>query len=180
MQITESTPFTEITVQGLTFSVPQPYAAGQIELTEGEASQLNQVLGENLRNNFAAKIRSKVEAYKKANNMAEDQEVGADVLDKEELDREFEEYSREYEFGVRQASAGPRAPADPVGKEAFRIAWTKIKAALQAKNIKLDSVSKEKKDELIKALLAKNPAIREEAERRVNATAEIALADVDL
>lgn len=179
MQVSESTPYADITVQGLTFSAPQPYAAGH-QLTEGEASQLNQVLAENLRNNFAVKIRAKVAAHKKANNIPDEEDVGADVLDKDELDNEFETYFGEYEFGVRQASAGPRAPADPVGKEAFRIAWAKIKAALQTKNIKLDSVSKEKKDELIKSLLAKNPAIREEAERRVSATADIALADVDL
>lgn len=180
MQITDSTPFTDITVQGLTFSAPQPYSAGSVELTEGEASQLNQVLAENLRNNFAAKIRAKVEAHKKANNMAEDADVGADVLDKDELDNEFEAYAKEYEFGVRQASSGPRAPADPVGKEAYRMARAKIKEAVIAKGYKLDSVSKERMDGLIKQLLEKNPAIREEAERRVNATAEIALADVDL
>lgn len=178
-QITDQTPFGEITIQGLTFQVPRPYNPGH-QLTEGEASQLNQVYGENLRNNFAAKIRSKVEAYKKANNLPEDEDTGADVLDKDELEKEFQGFYAEYEFGVRSASAGPRAPADPIGREAYRMAWAKIKEALGKKNIKLDSVSKEQKESLITNLLQKNPAIREEAERRVNAQADIALADIEL
>lgn len=180
MQVNEQTPHEGYTVQGLTFQMPQPYVTGPHELTEGEASQLNQVLAENLRNNFAAKIRAKIEAYKTANNIAEDQEVGVDVLDKDELDTEFAEYAAKYEFGVRQAGAGgPRAPADPVGKEAHKIAWDRIKTALTKKNIKLDSVSKEKRGELIEQTLAKYPAIREEAERRVNAVADIAIGEID-
>lgn len=172
--IQEDTPYSELTIAGLTFSVPRPYKMGDV-LTEGEASQLNQVFGENLRNNFAAKIRSKVDEYRKANSIPEDQEVGADVLDKDALDSEFEEYAEKYEFGVRQASSGPRAPADPVGREAQRIAWERIKVALKKKNFQLDSISKEQRAKLIADALARYPAIREEAERHVNISAEIAL-----
>lgn len=178
--VTAETPHEGYTVQGLTFNMPQPYAAGDHQLTEGEASQLNQVLAENLRNNFAAKIRAKIDAYKTANKVPEDQEVGVDVLDKDELDNEFAEYATKYEFGVRQAgTSGPKAPADPVGKEAFKIAWEKIKVALGKKNIKLDSVTKEKRAELIEQTLAKYPDIRAEAERRVNAVADIAIGELD-
>ncbi|HUP79526.1 MAG TPA: hypothetical protein VM260_13325, partial [Pirellula sp.] len=93
---------------------------------------------------------------------------------------EFAEYATKYEFGVRQAGAGgPRVPADPVGKEAYKIAWERIKAALTKKNIKLDSVSKEKRAELVDQTLAKYPAIREEAERRVNAVADIAIGEIE-
>lgn len=180
VQVTDQTPHEGYTVQGLTFQMPQPYTTGTHELTEGEASQLNQVLAENLRNNFAAKIRAKLDAYIKANNLPEGIEPAVDVLDKDELDTEFAEYAAKYEFGVRQAGAGgPRAPADPVGKEAYKIAWERIKGALAKKNIKLDSVSKEKRAELIDQTLAKYPAIREEAERRVNAVAEIAIGEID-
>lgn len=177
-RINENTAYEEFTVQGLTFSMPQPFVAGPIELTEGEASALNQTLAENLRNNFAAKIRAKIEDYRKTNNIPEDQEVGVDVLDKDTLDTEFAAYANEYEFGVRSGGSGPRAPADPVGKEAHRIAWERIKAALQKKNVKLDSVSKEKKAELISGVLEKYPDIREEAQRRVDATASIAADDL--
>lgn len=177
--VAADTPHEGYTVQGLTFNMPQPYKAGSHELTEGEASQLNQVLAENLRNNFAAKVRAKIEAYKTANKLPEDQDVGSDVLDKDELDTEFAEYATKYEFGVRQAGTGVRTPTDPVGKEAYKIAWERIKAALTKKNIKLDSVSKEKRAELVDQTLAKYPAIREEAERRVNAVADIAIGEIE-
>lgn len=179
VQVTAETPHSEITVQGLTFLHPCPFVEGH-PMTAGEASQMNQVLGENLRNNFAAKIKSKIEAHKKANNIPDDQEIGADVLDKDELDQEFATLAQKYEFGVRSAASGPRAPADPVGKEAYKIAWDKVKLALTKKNIKLDSVTKEQKAALIEQVQAKYPEIMEEAKRRVQATAEIALEDVDL
>lgn len=178
--VNEQTPHGEITIQGLTFSYPRPYTAGTIELTEGEASQLNQVLGENLRNNYAAKIRAHIEEYRKANNLPEDQEIGADVLDKDQLDTEFAELAEKYEFGVRQSSGVARAPADPVGKEAHRIAWDRVKAALTKKGIKLDSVSKEQKAGFISQVLDKYPEIREEAQRRVNEAASIAVEDLEL
>lgn len=175
VQVNTDTPHGEITIQGGTFSYPRPYAAGTHELTEGEASTLNQTLGENLRNNFAATIRGKFEDYRKANNMAEDAEVGIDVLDKDELDAEFADYAAKYEFGVRQASAGPRQPADPVGKEAHKIAWERIKAMLTQKGIKLDSVDKEKRAALVKQVIEKYPDVTEEAQRRVQAAASIAV-----
>lgn len=178
VQFTTDTPHDNITIQGLTFAYPAPYTEGH-PLTAGEASSLNQTLGENLRNNFAQKIKSKLEAHRKANNLAEDADIGVDVLDKDELDQEFAEYAQKYEFGVRQ-TGGVRAPTDPVGREANKIAWEKVRVKLVEKNIKLDTVSKEQKAALIEQVLAKYPDIRAEAERRVNATAEIALADVDL
>jgi hypothetical protein len=179
-RINENTAYDEFTVQGLTFSMPQPFVAGPIELTEGEASALNQTLAENLRNNFAAKIRAKLDEYRKANNLAEDADVGVDVLDKEQLDTEFAAYANEYEFGVRTGGGGPRVPADPIGKEAHRIAWDRVKAALQKKNIGLNTVTKEQKASFISQVLEKYPEIKEEAQRRVEATSQIAAADLDL
>lgn len=175
VQVNTDTPYGEITIQGGTFSYPRPYLAGPHTLTEGEASTLNQTLGENLRNNFAAVIRGKFEDYRKANNMAEDADVGIDVLDKDALDDEFSSYAEKYEFGVRQASAGPRTPTDPVGKEANKIAWDRIKTMLTAKGIKLDSVDKEKRASLIQQVIEKYPDVREEAQRRVDAAANIAI-----
>lgn len=178
--VTESTPHREITIQGLTFEVPQPYAAGAHELTEGEASTLNQTLAENIRNNYAAKIRAHVEEYRKANNRPEDEEIGSDVLDKEQLDAELAEFASKYEFGVRQSSGTPRTPADPVLKEAHSIARDRVKDALKKKDIKLDSVSKEQMAQFIEQVLTKYPEIREEARRRVEASASIAVEGLDL
>lgn len=166
------------------FSYPTPYVAGQHTLTEGEAATLNQVLGENLRNNFAAKIKAKKEAvaaeYRKANNLPEtaEVEVGNDSLDKSELDTEFAQYAADYEFGVRAQGTGPRVPVDPVEREAFNMAKAVIRNALKEKNIKISSVPDEKMEELIKQLLDSNPAIRQEAKRRVDTTSNIAAGDL--
>lgn len=178
-QISDNTPYGDITIAGLPFQYPRPYEAGHT-LTEGEASALNQVFGENLRNNYAQKIRGMLEEHKKANNIPEDEELSAGVLDKDTLDSEFAEYAAKYEFGVRQAGSGPRAPADPVGKEAHRIAWDRIKAALQKKGIQINTVTKEQKDNLIQQALTKYPDIRETAEQYVNAKASIAMEELQL
>ncbi len=178
--ITDTTPHRDVTIQGLTFSYPAPYTAGPHELTEGEASQLNQVLGENLRNNFAAKIRSHIEDYRKANNLPEDQEIGADVLDKDTLDHEFAELAVKYEFGVRQASGAPRTPSDPIMKEAVLIARSRVRDALKKKGIQMDTVSKEQMHAFVQQVLEKYPDIREEAKRRVEASASIAIDGLEL
>ncbi len=49
-----------ITIQGANFNAPQPYDEGHV-LTVNEASALNQVFAENLRNNFAARIKRSAE-----------------------------------------------------------------------------------------------------------------------
>lgn len=176
----EEVPVTQITVQGLTFEAPQPYKSGPHELTEGEASALNQTLAENLRNNFAPTIKKAVEEYRKANGLDEKAEVGTDQLDHESLSEAFEKYADEYEFGVRRAGGGVRAPADPVGKEAHKIALAKVKEALKKNGYKIDSVPKEKINEFVQSVLTKYPEIRAEAERRIQATAAVAVEDLGL
>lgn len=166
-----------ITIQGLEFEAPQPYKAGAHELTAGEASALNQTLAENLRNNFAPRIKAAMAEYRKANSLAEDAEVPVANLDQDALSEAFAKYADEYEFGVRTAG-GTRTPSDPVEREAQRIARDKVKAALNAKSIKLDSVPKEKMAEYIKQVLEKYPAIREEAKRRVDTAASVAVEDL--
>lgn len=174
------TPTTQITVQGLTFDAPQPYKAGAHELTEGEASALNQTLAENLRNNFAPSVKKAVEEFRKANGLGEEAEIGVDQLDHDALAEAFDKYAGEYEFGIRRAAGGVRAPADPVGREAHRIALAKVKDALKAKNIKMDSVPKEKMGELVKQVIDKYPEITEEAKRRVSSVSAVALEDLAL
>lgn len=178
--VTENTPYGDINIQGLAFSYPRPYAAGPRELTEGEASQLNQVLGENLRNNFAAAIKRRIEEFRKANNIAETEEIPASSLDKEELDEAFDKLCETYEFGVRAASGSPRLPADPVLKEAHKIALEKVKAAVVARGYKWDSVSKEQRESFKNQALEKYPEIMDEAKRRVESAANIAIEGLEL
>lgn len=168
----------EITVQGLTFNAPQPYAAGHV-LTEGEASALNQTLAENLRNNFAPKVKAALAEFRKANEISEDTEVGVDKLDKDELDKLFAEYAAAYEFGVRRASS-PRVPKDPVEAEARKIALEKVKAAIKAKGFALASIDRERLEKLTDDALAKYPEIREMAKRRVEEMSSIAEAVLEI
>jgi hypothetical protein len=177
VDVTQETPHIEYTIQGLNFSAPQPFKIGHV-LTEGEAEQLNQDLAANLRNNFAAKIRSRLKAHKKANNLADDADVATTVLDKPALDKEFADYASKYQFGMARAPAQPK-PAkpevNPVDKVAAKVAWEKISEQLRARGIRVNTVDKAKRNELIGQALSQYPAIRAEAERRVQASNQIAL-----
>jgi len=173
-------PVSEITIQGLPFEVQDLYSAGPRELTAGEASALNQTRAENLRNNFAPKIKAAMDEYRKANSLAEDAEIAVTSLDHDALSAAFDAYATEYEFGVRKAGTGTRTPTDPIERESIRVAKERVKAGLNKKGIKLDSVSKEKMTELVQQVIGKYPEIKEEATRRVNAAGAIALDDLDM
>jgi len=173
------TPYTTITIQGLQFEVQQPYSAGHT-LTDGEASQLNQVRAENIRNNFAGSIKAAIEAYRKANDLSDDDEVAPADLDKDELDEKLAKYDDEYIMGVRGGPSGPRTPVDPIQREANRIALEKVKIALKKKGITIDSVPKEKMAQFVEGVKAKYPDVMEEARRRVSAAAAIALDTLEM
>jgi|SRR5215471_10132145 len=166
-----------MTIQGLQFDIKTPYKEGHV-LTAGEASQLNQVRMENIRNNFASTIRNAAAEYRKANNLKDEDEVPVDQLDKDDLDEKLAEYDNSYVMGLRGGPTGPRTPQDPIMREAHRIALEKVKTALKKKNVTISSVSKEKMEEYITGVIAKYPDIMEEAKRRVSAGAEITLADL--
>ena len=178
-QTVNEVPYTSITIQGLQFEVAQPYKAGH-PLTEGEASQLNQVRAENIRNNFALTIRKAIEEHRKANNLDENVELTSAVLDKDDLDDKLSKYDDDYIMGVRAGASGPRTPVDPVQREAWRIAHEKVKAALKKKGITIDSVPKAKMTSFIEGVLAKYTEITDEARRRVNAASQIALESLEV
>lgn len=158
---------TQITIQGLQFDIPQPYAEGH-PLTHNEAAALNQVYGENLRNNFAKRVRDAVE---KAGN--------PEAVDVASLQADLDAYVSEYEFGVRRAGT-PRGSVDPVEAEAFKIAMETVKGALRANGFKLSDVSTEQKAELAQQLIDSNPQIREEAVRRVEQAKAIGKQTINL
>ena len=135
-----------VTIAGKQFTLSVPYAEGHT-LTAGEASQLNQVRHENIRNNLAKFIRENT------------------TLSDEELQAKVAETDAAYVMGVRQA-AGPGASRDPIAVEARSIARTAIKAKLKAANI---TKTNEEIAEAIEKLLA-SPAgenIRNMAAQRV-------------
>lgn len=148
----ESTMSEQITIQGFEFDVPSPFAEGHV-LTAGQASALNQVFHENIRNNFAGKIKKKKEAN--------------ETLDAAVLQTEVTAYAESYEFGVR-TSGGTRAVADPVKREALNLAKETLKAALRSKGKSLKEVGgvewlNEKAEELVKT----RPVFMEQAKERV-------------
>jgi hypothetical protein len=128
-------------------------------LTAGEASVLNQVLGENLRNNFAAQVK-KAKADGNTDGLA----------------AAFDAYAAGYEFHGRRPS---RAPVDPVAKEAHKIAKSLVLEALRKRNIDTKTLPEGKLDELIGGVLASKPEITAEAQRRIEATKSVAADALD-
>lgn len=158
---TESATRSEITVQGVTLTVPAPFVEGHV-LRANEAGVLNQTYAENLRNNFAA-------AVKKAKDEAE---KAGTAVDGEKLQSELDAYVVTYDFGIRRGG-GVRVGLTPVEKEARKLAREAITAALSKKGHKVKDLPEGKMDEFIEQALATKPAFREEAQRRVEARQNI-------
>jgi hypothetical protein len=116
----------QITVAGKVFNAPIRYEEGH-ELTAGEASALNQTFHENLRNNFAKRVK-------------EADEAGA--FDEAAMQAEFDAYAEQYQFGVRSGGGG--VSRDPVMQAAMNIAKTQIRAAIKKKygnSVKVDNAT---------------------------------------
>lgn len=173
-QMNDQEAYAQVTIQGIQFDLSMPYKEGHV-LTPGEASQLNQVRFENIRNNFAATVRKAADEYRKANGLAEDADVPSSELDTEDLQEKLSAYEADYEMGVRSGPTGPRLSKDPVLREAERIAEEKVKVALKKKGVSINSVPKEKMAQFISGVISKYPEITEEAKRRVSVAADIAL-----
>lgn len=145
---------TQITIQGKQFEVRSPYVPGMHELTEGEAHSLNQTRHENIRNNFAKKVK---------------EWNGTD-----DLQALVSKYDEEYEFGVRGEGAG--TSRDPVEVEARGLARAAIKAKLKELN---QSAEAKAINAAVEALLAseKGEKFREAARNRVAEKQRIAEAE---
>lgn len=150
----------QITIAGEVFNAPLRYEEGH-ELTAGEAGALNQTYHENLRNNFAKRVKDA-------------KENGGFNL--EVLQTEFDEYAKEYVFGVRTGGGPVR---DPVMAEAMTIAKSRVRAAIKAKGIKQTDVTAAAVTEAARKFIAKNPQILEQARQRVEEAQAAATADLD-
>jgi hypothetical protein len=102
-------------------SVPQPYAAGERVLTEGEANALNQTVAENLSNNLRAKLIEGRPEVKDGDTVTE----AARPWTAEEAQGLADAYLADYEIGVRRAGSGEPRVTDPVEREARKIAREK-------------------------------------------------------
>jgi hypothetical protein len=158
-----------VKIQGYDFDIAPRYAEGHA-LTANEAAALNQVRAENIRNNAAGKIKA-------AKDKNADFDLDAIYEGSEtSLRQDIEAYATTYEFGARVARASE--PADPVEREAKRIATETLNTALKAKNIKRKDLSDEQYDGALADLMARDD-IKKEAKRRVDSKNKIALDDLN-
>jgi hypothetical protein len=116
---------TAITIQGYKFEVPEGAIAsivvGYTLQEEGEVHALRQTKLENLRNNFAAKVKAKLN--------------GAETIPDDDLaalQSEFGEYAVAYKFGLR-APGEARQKLDPVTREMLKLAKDDFAKAYYAK-----------------------------------------------
>lgn len=121
MQFDNNTPRSERTIgknngPSFTVLVPQPFAAGPHELTEGEASALNQIVAENLSNNLRQKLVDG-QVDENGNVTGPHTAESAQAL--------VDSYLADYEIGVRRAGSGTPRVTDPVEREARKIAKQK-------------------------------------------------------
>lgn len=145
-----------VTIAKLPFEVTTPYTEGHT-LTAAEAKALNQVRCENIRNNTAKRVKEMLEEGKSNGEISE--LVSA--------------YDAEYEFTL--ASTGGRRVLDPVEKEARSLAREAIKQKLAADGRKLKDIDKEKLEEAI-ATVAARDEIQKLAKQNVKRQGELAQA----
>ena len=149
MQYSNETPRREITISGVVLKVVSPYTEGH-QLTAEEAHVLNQTLAENLRNNFATRVK-------------EVKEKSEGNVDTQGLQTELDNYMTEYKFGAgRQAAVA----VDPITKLAIAAAKEAVKAALikagkNAKDYTADQIA-----ELAQRAVDTNPRFREIAQQQ--------------
>lgn len=157
MKFDKTTKRTTATIAGAEFTVPQPFKAGYV-LTENESAALNQLVVENTRNNFAARIKKATEAKKPLPTQAD-----------------LDTYLGEYNFGERRASTG-----DPVTKEGLALAEGHVRKAIVKAGKKVSDYSAKDLRARAEQVLSKNPKLLEQAaaivkQREAIGTAEIAL-----
>lgn len=163
-------PSHDITIQGLIFPARQIFDEGHA-LTAVEASVMNQTRDENLRNNYAAKIK----ALMKDSKAEKVSDLPPDLV--KELQDKFPTFEEAYEFGSR----GGAREVDPVKKQAMLFATDSVKKALQKKGHKLSDIGTDKIREMAEAAVDKYAKFMEKAASVVAARQEAASElDIDI
>lgn len=168
--ITADTARRSATIQGLEVQVPTPFNEGHV-LTVNEASAMNQLFIENVRNNNARHVQ------------AADKDEAREPMTVAELQTIVDEYASTYEFGVRSVG-GTRVVRDPVENRTRKIGLAKLDAALKAKGFTRKAVTAkfgpEKIEEYLAQILEANPAIAKEAARQIKAERAAADSEADV
>ena len=137
---------TSLTIQGEKFEVPDAGLAKYDhfltpEAPEGLRNTVRQTLLENLRNNFAGKVKEGLN--------------GGDELDpvkREELQGAFEQYAHSYEFGLR--SIGSIRRTDPFEKQMYKLA--KAVLSTRYKAVHKEAPPKDWLEEMVPQLIEKD------------------------
>lgn len=145
------------TINGLEFSIRQPYAEGQT-ITEAEARALNQTRSENIGNNVRAKLKEMQEKNESIEAMA------AYVAEVDE----------KYEFTLASVAASRKL--DPIEREARNLAKELLKAHLAQTGRKLtvapEGVTEDEWNEKVEAEIERisaSEAILKQAKKNVDA-----------
>ena len=167
MLITAETPTTGITIAKHTFQVFKPYAIGHA-LTEHEASAMNQLFSENIRNNFAPKVKEHSEAG---------------TLEPEALQAALNEYQASYEFGLRRGRPagvqGPRKSADPVGARAMELAREAVRKRIRDLGGNLKDYTGKEISERARKAVESNPKFHSIAARQIEDEKDIDVGELD-
>lgn len=139
----------EITIQGLTVEVNQPYEAGHA-LTEAEAKALNQVRAENIGNNCRKAIKELADAE---GSFSEEAAAEARKL--------VSEKDADYEFTLASVGSGRRV-TDPLELECRRIARDYVNGLIKDKGMTLKAYKEENSEEKYDTLVSQvmeNPEV---------------------
>jgi hypothetical protein len=146
-------PTVAIVIASLPFDCPQPYAEGHV-CSAAEARVLNMALAENLRNNFAKRIKAMRDRAASADEFAG-------------LQAEFTLYASQYSF--TNAGELKSLTIDPLMEEALRIARGQVKALYLRRS--LDPKEDRAKFEANVRKVALLPKVQAEAKKRLDALA---------
>jgi len=140
----------------ISVTVAQPYKEGYV-LTAAEAEKLNQVFADSIRTSLMSKLKK----LKKLDN---------DSVDHAEVEHQFQQFANNYAFSIRT----PKNVADPVAKEAHKIAKEQVFASIRKKGGNPTDYSAEQIAEYVTKVLQHKPEIMEEAARRIDSSRKIA------
>lgn len=129
VQFTENTVRQDIKVNKVSYTIACPFEEGHV-CTANEAKALNQLLKENVRNNFASKIKP-------------DEPVPSQ--------EEFDKYVAGYEFGIRSITS-----SDPVMKEMIKIAEGLVMKGLEKAGVTKKALGTENFNKKVDEILS-NP-----------------------
>ncbi len=171
MEVTAETPRGQFKFKGKTVSVVQPWKPGDT-LSDNHAKFVNRSFASIVGNILSSAINRHVDKLKAANDKLPDGDTNklpADfdylgTMTDAEAQKMLDAIVANYEPGVT-AARGEGIARDPIESIADNIAWEKIKARLTKLNIKVSSVNKDKKSELIDQMHTLDPSIMAEAKR---------------